>query len=196
MSISHPAYDNPATKRVALIYGCNPRTQSRYSGVSCGNVEVQIIRAADETRDGNSWGYRCADWSSARANPYFVYNLYLRCQFDLNSSPETDERYLYGFSARFMDMSYIDLETSQAMTRTLKRIETTWSQVSDSSGHSVEFARYLTAVLNKLGVEDFVCYKNDQSRGSLDNDANFWHILSFRELYQTIDRITAGIRNS
>lgn len=184
---SSPTYDNPATKRVALIYGCNPRTQSRYSGTECAHIEVQIMRV-DE-----SGGYRWTDWSSGAKTAYFVNNLVLRCQFELKANPLEDPNYLYGFQARFMDMSYIDLDVAAHMARTLKRVGL--AKYEDCTGHGVEFARYLTATLQTLGVNAWACYKDDQSRGNLAQDV-IQPLNNFRELYKRIDAIAEAIRNS
>lgn len=195
MSLSLPSYSNPATKRVALIYGCNPRKQSRYAGTDFAHIEVQIMRAADLSEDA-AVGYRWTDWSNAKPTAFYVNNLTLRCQFDMRTDPDTDPNYLYGFHTRFMDTSYIDLETATAMTRTLRRAQTGIDKVDAQSGQAVEFARYVQAVMRTLGVEDYACYADDMMRGDLSDPRNFKTIDCFRDLYLVIKRIAADIAAS
>jgi hypothetical protein len=161
LQYNHPAQE-PNAERVALIQGCNPRTQSAYKMHPYPFFEVRIMRV-----DGDG-GFRWAEWNASKGGGYLVDGLILRASVE-NLSKNRFTGFDYGFEPLGHFVRHDDAEN---MYRTLRKLQTV-SAVHAREGNHVEMLIWMTDMLKKLGVTEFVSYVHDDMRGDLDNPANF-----------------------
>jgi hypothetical protein len=183
----------PRTERVALIQGCDPRTQSRYREHHTGLIEVRIMRRASDTDFGADSGYRWASWSSHKVSAVRVDGLILQARVELGARAIPG---LYDLDATFevlgtsVQLSAVELGQ---MNRTIQRVDRRL-QTHKRSGSQLDTLIAIKDALKALGITQLAFYRNDIARGDLSNPSAFIE-TSMREALPRLDAIVKRIQH-